>query len=112
MVAWDSHLDSLHCAVCRCIWRETRSELPLLLPFILPFLTTAAPTSTGHAVTHLSRIAYILGTFLHFDSATSQCVKTYKGEKLNIKGRAEPLGVQSLFWQDSVIGGLGWRRAQ
>lgn len=69
---------------------------PVLIPF--PFLkSNGGPASGQHVVTHQSRIAYILGISVHVDSKSSRCVKTYKEEKLNIKSRAEPLGIQRSF---------------
>lgn len=52
-------------------------------------------------VTHQSRIAYILGIFLHFDSEGSQGVKTYEGERLHVKSRTGQLGVPPSFLEGS-----------
>lgn len=69
---------------------------PLLILF--PFLkSNRGPASAQHSVTHQSRIAYILGILVRVDSKSSQCVEACKEEKLNIKSRAEQLGIQRSF---------------
>ena len=84
------------------------SPHPLLIPF--PLKSSGGRASAQHAVTHQTRIAYILGILVPFDSKSSQRVETYREEKLRIKSRAEQVGVRLSFRAGRRHRGRqGWR---